>query len=192
MPPSCFPVPLAAEGLGASPGGGGQTPPLPAFSRCPRASVYRRQKPWLQRGTGRHGFQEAPFPRPLRVSHGRLNRAEPPAAARLTGPAGRPVRRPSRRRTRDSPGLCPPGRPACRTGLPPHSPQPQPAAANFAPLYLRSVAMISAPVSTQGSQLTRLPKKRAFFPGHTALTQGNPLPIKVPGKCRIPSGHTSL
>lgn len=35
-----------------------------AFSRCPRASVYRRLQPWLQRGTRRHGFQEAPSPRP--------------------------------------------------------------------------------------------------------------------------------
>lgn len=91
----------AVQGFGTQPGGGGQATPLSPFSRC-RASVYRRQKPWLQERNPvvraeppRHGFQEAPFPRPLRMSHGRAggcNRAKATAVAQLTGPAGKAPR----------------------------------------------------------------------------------------------------
>lgn len=119
-PPSRFPaafVLLAAQGFGAQPGDGCQEPPLSLFSRCPRGCVYRRLKPWLQeKNPGvraeppRHGFQEGPLPRPLRVSHGRAGGCNRARAARShpahgTGREG-PLS-PRRRRTRDFPELCP-------------------------------------------------------------------------------------
>lgn len=146
---SCCLRPISSPATWSQPGGGFQAPPLSPFSRCPRASVYRRQKPWLQeRNLGvqaespRHGFQEAPFPRPLRVSHERASGRLQPCQSRpqplsSRDPPGRPLG-PRRRCTRDSPELCPrrqvqvpePG----PISPPQYKPVTQPAEMNFAPL----------------------------------------------------------
>lgn len=137
---------LAAKGFGAQPGGGYQAPPLSPFSRCPPGCVYRRHKPWLQeRNPGvrveppRHGFQEAPLPRPLRMSHGRAGGCNRAKATRSRPAHGTGREGPSAPESA-APGIPPSsvrrGKSVCLAGSS-HlntSPRLQPAKINFPPL----------------------------------------------------------
>lgn len=152
------------------------TSPFP-FPRCPPGCVYRRQKPWLrERNPGvrveppRHGFQEAPLPRPLRVSHGQAGGCNRAKAARSRPAHGTGREGPSAPESA-APGIPPSwvrrGKSVCLADSS-HlntSPRPQPATLSLPPSRLHAMAMISTPLfSLRAASSPRPPLRISFLP----------------------------